>query len=269
MINIVKISKILDDIEDCVLRNKRFSLIRFNDGGLKVMDGILSGDKYTKIVQGRKEGIPQNYFGELLSGWAKCANEANYIDSPEHYFSTKSMSNRGKTDDRKWELLSRWKELYTETGININRDFCSPEAGLLLFLLNYEHNLLDLIRNMNVCCITNFYEIERLLSDYVSKVDVKVIPSFFGNHYDVSFETIMNEIKEEATNYDLWLIGAGELGRLYTGEIKRYGGRAVDIGKIFDSWIMKKLDKRLSMFANYNVSEHRLLFKFNGDCSEI
>jgi hypothetical protein len=49
-------------------------------------------------------------------------------------------------------------------------------------------------------------------------------------------------------DYDIWLIAAGELGRIYTGLIKHLGGRALDIGFVADYWCNCDYHPRLRRF---------------------
>jgi len=259
---IIKSSEIVTKIEEAVNNRTPFSLIRFGDGALKLLRGFLE-DKPFLLQHNRQEGIPLDFFDELVKMWAEYANEADFIDCHQDYFDD-NLVTRDRTSGGVWELMRNWESWYKRIGINTDRDFCSPEAGILFFVENAKKNLMNILSKSSICCITNFYEAEKILSPFVKNVSIKLIPGFHGNHYDVSYKTIMREIKEEANSYDLWLIGAGELGRLYTGEIKRCGGRAIDIGKVFDAWVTGKLDKRLRKMVSF--SKHRLLFEL-GDSS--
>uniref|UniRef100_A0A6M3KJ71 Putative methyltransferase n=1 Tax=viral metagenome TaxID=1070528 RepID=A0A6M3KJ71_9ZZZZ len=265
MERIATVSQILDDIEHSINNELPFSLVRFGDGGLKVFEGYLNHKEL--YTQHRQEGIPLEFFGELTDGWVRCANEANYVDSPIVYFKDEIFIKRNKTSAGTKDLMSRWNEIHEKVGIT-NKNYCNPEIGHMLFAKNCKRNLLDIIHDKSICCITNYFEAEKLLSKYVGKVTFKIIPGFFGNHYNVCFNSIMDEIKEEATKYDLWLIGAGELGRLYTGEIKRCGGRTIDIGKVFDAWVRRKLDKRMLLIATL-CEDHKLLFVIGNESENI
>jgi len=258
-VEITPISEIIFDIEKAINEKLSFSLMRFCDGFLKIGNDLKSGTNRVLFAQHRKEGIPLNFFDELMKEWAKVANEADYIDAPIHYVLSGLMSRRlEKASSTLRSLIGRWDEIYSHFGIDLNRKFCSPEAGFLSFISG-EKNLLDLVKDRNICCLTNFYNIDRKLKLYANSVSIKHIPSFYGNHYDVCFESIMSEIKREACDYHLWLVGAGELGRVYTGEIKRCGGVAVDIGKVFDAWTYRRVDPRLKSIIKFN-SKNELLF---------
>jgi hypothetical protein len=255
---IIEPEVIVNEIEEAIKNNSSFSLIRFGDGGLKIIKGISEGE----IMYGpwRKEGIPMNFFTKMLDLWAKIANEADYIDSPLIYFEDELHRRRDKTSRGTWDLMSEWQVLYEKIGINLKRSFCSPEIGHLLFCEDFDRNLVDIIKDKKICYITSFFEAEKILFDYVKKIDIKLIPWFSGNHYKVCFETTVEEIKREACEYDLWFVSAGELGRIYTGQIKEAGGRAVDLGKVIDAWVTKKLDNRVRRIVKFSQN-HPLLFK--------
>jgi hypothetical protein len=76
------------------------------------------------------------------------------------------------------------------------------------------------------------------------------------NQYKV-FQDVLNKIKSDARKYDLWLVAAGELGRIYPGIIKFNGGRAFDIGSTVDYWVTKRIPDRLKLFIeqddNFNL----------------
>jgi len=257
MSSIKRIEDIIDHVVIAVSNKLPFSLIRFGDGGLKIMHNYLNGNvKYHNSW--RQEGIPMDYFNTLIRQWVLAANEADYIDSHAVYFEDDLHSKRHKTSQLVWDLMANWKETYDRIGINTDRVYCSSEAGSLLFLDKYKTDLVTLLEGCKVCCITNFYEIESILGKYFD-VTVKLIPGFFGNHFDVCFKSIIEEIRLEANKYDIWLLGAGELGRIYSGEIRRCGGRCLDLGKTFNIWVNRKMDKRLSRMLTLS-DKHELLF---------
>ena len=54
-------------------------------------------------------------------------------------------------------------------------------------------------------------------------------------HYPDVFHKTIADIQVEGPHH-LFLIGAGFLGKVYCGEVKRKGGFALDIGSVFDYW---------------------------------
>jgi hypothetical protein len=262
--NIISISDIVDNIEDSLKYNKPFSLIRFGDGGLKLIDRYYNDKSLESISD--KEGIPLWFFDELISGWRKYANEANYIDSPLFYLDENSIFHRRhKVSSDTKNLMREWESVYELIGFE-NKNICNSEIGFMMFAENAKKNIIDLIGFHDVCCITNFHEIRNILLPYVDGVTIKIIPEFYGDFYNVCYESLVTEIKREAKEYSLWLVGAGELGRLFTGLIKEHGGRAIDIGKVFDVWVNRKVNRRMRNILRLSKN-HRLAFTI-GDSSE-
>lgn len=66
----------------------------------------------------------------------------------------------------------------------------------------------------------------------------------------------MDIIKEKSSQYDLFLIGAGLLARVYCGEVKRNGGRVFDSGRLFDFWSGKRdIRGRSKWFLKMNTNK--------------
>ena len=254
---ITSAKKIINDLDEAIKNKLPFSLIRFGDGGLKLIDKYLNNGDMFPIS--RKEGIPLSFFDKLIEEWVATANEANYIDSPEVYINNKLFSKRKITKSTKM-LMDDWRILYKKIGFT-NENYCNPEIGYLLLDDSLNKNLIDVIKNKSVCCITNFYEVGKVLKPYVKSIDVKLIPGFFGNHYSVSFGSTMCDISNEANKYDIWLLAAGELGRVYSGYIKRCGGRALDLGKVIDVWANGKINGRIREIIEFSERD-KLLFTF-------
>jgi hypothetical protein len=261
--NVASLSDIVKDIEYSVNNSKPFSLIRFGDGGLKLIERYYEGRSLKSISD--KEGIPLDFFDDLIAGWRKYANEANYIDSPLFYMGDDIFSKRNKVSTKTKHLMERWEEIYGKIGFT-NINICNSEIGFMLFTENGKSNIIDLLGYHDVCCITNFGEVEKILLPYVDGVTLKLIPGFYGNFYNARYKSLVAEIKAEATKHKIWLVGAGELGRLLTGLIKEYGGIAIDIGKVFDVWVNRKINKRMRNILRLSKN-HRLMFTI-GDPNE-
>jgi hypothetical protein len=121
-------------------------------------------------------------------------------------------------------------------------------------------NLIDIIKNKKVRSITDHTAVNTFLSKVCDSSILK-ISGWFQNQFINNFRSVTKEIKRDAKKYDLWLVGAGELGRVYTGLIKKHGGRAVDIGSVFDCWITDNLPIRLQGYVR-RLSSTSLKFQF-------
>ncbi len=130
-IKLVSASEVILKFKKSVEERNPFSLIRFGDGGLKVIKAYLNRKKL--LATSRKEGIPHDFFGELVRQWVIMANDADYIDSCDFYFKDAFHKKRAHTSRGTKRMMYDWKALFKKVGININREFCSPEMGLLFF----------------------------------------------------------------------------------------------------------------------------------------
>ena len=83
-----------------------------------------------------------------------------------------------------------------------------------------------------------------------------------------SRELLIEKIDSCATKYDLWLIAAGELGRIYPGLIKFKGGRAFDIGSLIDFWCGDGIPSRLKAYLTTTI-HHPLKFSFTPSGKEF
>jgi hypothetical protein len=252
-VKIYSVNSILRELQYCILYKRPFSHIRFGDGGLKYIQSVLKNDSELLDIIVEKEGLPQEKTMEILKLWVYYANKANFIDSPEVYFNgtfwprvrTLRKGIRKKTEI----LLKLWKDVYDSIGI-VNYRYCNPESHYL-FIIEIDRkklNLFQVMRNRKICIICARPEVKQRLEEWGFDVDVWTIVGHYENHYENSFRSTINFIKHNANSYDLWLVAAGELGRIYSGYIKECGGRTLDMGFVIDFWCGDPLKRRLCPF---------------------
>ncbi len=248
---IYKIKDILTDLENCIEYKKPFNLIRYGDGGIKFLHSVLVNDREQLNIIVKKEGLPSHQIIEIFEMWGYYARNANYIDTPEVYFTGDfwpRIKKVGKPINADTELKMRdWYKLYDDSEFD-NKNYCNPESNYLMMLRmpHKQKNLLDLMKDKKICIITVFPGIVQPLEEY--NVDVIKIVGHWQNQYQNSFKQVIELIKNSANSYDIWLVAGGELGRIYTGMIKECGGRAVDTGFIAEFWQGEPLHPRLSHF---------------------
>jgi hypothetical protein len=252
---IYKIDEILSKLKNCIDYKLPFSHIRFGDGGIKLLHALHYNDFSQILGISKREGIPLDKITYVCELWGYYARRADFIDTPEVYYNGEFWPRLRSMDkqisDKTLERLLMWPELYYNFEFD-NNNFCNPESNYLMVLKNNNFNLLDLIKDKKVCLITAKPHVRSNFRKYGFDVDIVTIVSHYQNHYEKSFIETVNYIKSCSKDYDLWLIAAGELGRLYTGIIKENGGRAVDIGFIAEFWTGLNLHPRLRLFMERN-----------------
>ena len=253
---IYKIEDILNKLENCIEYNLPFSHIRFGDGGIKYIHSLLYNDleQLGTIVQ--KEGLPRHNLVEILELWGYYARQADFIDTPEVYYNGEfwpRIKKPGKpinkeTDDK----MRAWRDLYDRAEFD-NENYCNPESNCLMVIdIPGKKNLLDIMKDRKVCCITAKPEIKTLIPD----LTIVEIVGQWQNQYVNSFKEVVDIIKHTANQYDFWLVAAGELGRIYSGLIKEYGGRCLDIGFVIEYWLTGYIHPRFHLFINRSLNNN-------------
>lgn len=252
---IYSVQEILNVLNACIIYKKPFSLIRFGDGGLKLIHSVLTkNDKNLELIL-EKEGLPKKDVKKIIRLWSKYANQANFIDSAQVYFDGRfwpriKNTNRKPISIKTYELLAGWKRLYKAIGIT-NENYCNPEFNYLCMVKNKNLiNLYDVIKDKKVAFITACPKAVEFLNTKRLDVDLFQIVKQYENHYGKSFHRIIKKIKNKACDYDIWLVSAGELGRIYSGVIKELGGRAVDMGFMAELWAGADLHPRLRRYIS-------------------
>lgn len=266
-----KIRNIMCHLDSCIRERSPFSLIRFGDGGVKAIHAYLFNDAQQLRFISKKEGIPLNKFDMLIEGWAKAATYSDYIDSQEMYFDGRfwprlRKPSKGMTIKTK-ERMHQWDDLYGRVEFE-NYNYCNPESNYLSVLrVDGWPNILDIMKGRKICIITAKPNVKSVLSLRNYDIDIIEIVGHFQNQYKNSYENVMKYIEQNANSYDLWLCAAGELGRLYSGEIRRRGGRCFDIGFIIEFWMGGMIHPRLNPFMVRSLNNPlELKLTNNGKC---
>jgi len=253
---IYQVKDILDKLENAIEYKLPFSHIRFGDGGLKFIHGMINGEVGELQRISAMEGLPYKQLDEILLLWGRSARAADFIDTPEVYFNGKfwnRVRSYNKIMTRKTETKMReWKFYYDNAEFD-NENYCNPESNYLMIVRqDGRKNLLDILKKRKICIITVFSELRNLL--YPLDVDVVQIVPKYKKQFDKSFKYVIDKIKNQVRDYDIWLIAAGELGRVYSGMIKECGGRAIDIGYVAEVWLNRDIHERLKPFLNCSLS---------------
>jgi hypothetical protein len=253
---IYKTNEILGKLDNCIKYKIPFSHIRFGDGGIKFLHSILFNDSDQLDIIVKKEGLPKSKMVEIFELWGYYARRADFIDTPEVYFSDEFW-NRMRTSKKSIthktkEKLEMWRTLYSNAEFD-NENYCNPESNYLMVIKNgVTKNLLDIMNKRKIAIITAKPEVKSKLHNY--DVDIIKIVGHFEDQYKNSFKKVAKFIGATASKYDLWLVAAGELGRLYSGMIKENGGRCVDVGFVIEYWVGERLHPRLQVFMDRSIN---------------
>jgi len=256
---IYTVNEILAKLKNCIEYKLPFSHIRFGDGGIKLLHALYYNDLKQLLEISKREGISLEKITYVCELWGYYARRADYIDTPEVYYSgefwPRLRSTTKQISNKTLERLLMWPELYYNFEFD-NNNFCNPESNYLMILKNSKFNLLNLIKDKKVCLITAKPDVRATFSKYGFNIDIVPIVSHYQNHYKTSFAKTVEFIKACSKEYDFWMVAAGELGRLYTGIIKENGGRAVDIGFVVEFWNGSNLHSRLKLFMERNPDNY-------------
>ena len=184
--------------------------------------------------------------------WGYYARHADFIDTPEVYFNDTfwpRIKKLGKQINKETKIkMLEWETLYHSAEFD-NDNYCNPESNYLMILRRAgRKNLLDLMEGRRICLITAKPEVRWQLHEY--NIDIVDIVGHYENQYKYSFKKVVDIIKNTAREYDFWMVAAGELGRLYSGIIKKEGGRTVDIGFVAEFWTGERIHPRLTAFMD-------------------
>lgn len=227
-----KVDSVLNDVKFHLDEKKPFSLVRVGDGDLKLLTGIHKGRINKQKF--RRSGIPDKDADKLIQIYRDGCNTANYTSSFEHYL-TDRMWNR-KFSKGTSSKVQEWKKIYKNIGI-INKNFCSPEIGFLMFVKDIENNLFNLLTNRKVCLITCYKQLGKIFQKTDLDVSVFTIPAIGRGHYNV-YGTRIQQLEEfvRSKRHDIYLVSAGALGKGYSRHIKGAGGISIDIGQVAAFW---------------------------------
>jgi len=257
--------QILQDIQRHLKKEKGFSIVRLGDGDLKLIRSLFRKEYSAKLKQ---QGIPNDpkVFKKILEMYSVAMNAANYISSFDVYFHENSPFYWPRNWNNKIKVVKKWKKVYEKLNVH-NDSYCNPDISFFLFLESEEGSLFDLLRDRKICLVTPFEQAKPLLEKFGFDVDLVLVPPRNGNHY-THFNLIMEKIKRKK-DCNVFLVGAGALGRAYSHLVKQMGKVAIDIGQVFDIWVSKKrmvprLQTLLKMNSNLTFSLTKKGKEFQG-----
>ncbi len=267
MMKVYNTLEVLQKLEDSINAKIPFSLVRFGDGGIKLIHAYFynDNDQLDQII--KKEGIPRDKIKSLIDLWAISATTADFVDTPYVYFSDEfwpRVRGHKSMSKRTIERLKMWRRIYRIANFDV-KNYCNPEVNFLSCLNIFENKgFPDILKDKKICIITSRSDLKKVLSSYTTYIDIVNIPGFTYNQYEV-FHRVLNKIKLDSKKYDLWLVAAGELGRIYTGIIKFHGGISFDIGSVVDFWATGEIPVRLSPYVEIDQNHLKIKLTEEGE----
>lgn len=240
---IYNLDYILNDIDQKILNKDTFSIVRLGDGDIKLLKSIIYNTCNIKKFQ--QQGIPITEKEWITSIYKNSCTNANYISSFDVYDGIQCW----RRIPRVQKKILQWKKVYQDVGIT-NENYCNPEIGFFLFLEN-RRNLFSVIEQRKICIVTCFSSVKSKLNNLGYNAQHILIPGRNSNHFS-QYKKNIKYFKKYATKFDLFLVGAGSLGRGYSDCIKKSGGVSIDIGQVFDVWNNEILPPRVRPYLNYN-----------------
>jgi hypothetical protein len=246
---------ILNDIEVSINNKKPFSIARLGDGDLKLLMAAVRG----KAIPWKfhQQGIPLSETTWICNLYKESCNNANYVSSFDMYFDN-TMWKRPLSKGMRRKMIL-WKDVYKRVGI-VNHNYCSPEIGFLFFL-NEQRNLFSILKGKKICLITCFSNVAGKLTGLGYNICSILVPGRNEKHYS-SYNKNVQIIANVTKEFDVFLVGAGSLGRGYSNYIKKNGGVAIDIGQVFDCWEGFGLPKRVKRFL---IKRKNMTFDLNSN----
>jgi len=140
-----------------------------------------------------------------------------------------------------WRILSSFELVLN--ALNTDKDFCTKDIHYDMVLTGMIYRILNEVSEVSI--ISSQPVAEYLEKLFKIKVHQYVVPTRAidnetlesTKHYPNAFKEISAQLENNNIEGQLFLVGAGPLGKVYCKKIKEQGGVALDIGAIFDSWI--------------------------------
>lgn len=257
---------ILKELNKSIVNKTPFSSIRLGDACGVVMGMVLENSEFFKFVDDKRGynkfrskvvskrlNFEDDGLEKVCKRLVEYCNEANFIDCIVKY-----DRYRTSKDGFAMEMIKKWRGVYKILGIKNERYMDSVVNHLCL--MEHEYNLVDVMKGRRVFFINNVAKrISKRFEPICKKVGAFDVQRRPKKQYD-QLKKVRNLLKREVKNYDLFLIGAGMVGKIYCGHIKRCGGVAFDVGRVFKLWNgsnFRPFPLQQLIEANHNFTMYR------------
>lgn len=231
------------------------SLVRCGDGEKIVLDGFRNPGKFNAVLKRQLGFSPAIEEAEAIrANLIEAINNCDILGVPRH----KNLDN----------LSGDWQDV--EKTINI---YCNPPAKRCSLDIHYdflEGGYFDkLIPNQEHLAYISCRELDKGFrkmgvkypSIYAIAPEAKFTTYIGPPHYPDQFNKVERWMDKVGAENKLLLVGAGFIGKIYCNWWRDRGGKAFDIGSVFDEWagmVTRGPDRGLD---NFNPSKYYI----NGD----
>lgn len=264
MQHIYSTQEILKDLNQHIVKQESWSLVRLGDAGTGIVSAFRAPDVVDrgkwKMPRGLKKAnlilgqltIPMIDREKIIDRVIVSLCNSNYMDHYDSFIGLPTQKGVGVLGEKQ-------DEIYSVAGINNGENFCSPFVHYFS-IVDGEYNLFNIMKGRRIFCITSQ---NRVIKKLERTSGAETIHSYRiprrgrkAQHYINHFDKVCSIIKNRAKKYDLFLIGAGLLAVVYAGFVKENGGRAFDCGRLFDFWSgVRNIDSRPKRFIQYDSSK--------------
>ena len=141
-----------------------------------------------------------------------------------------------------WRILSSF-ELVVHALSTDKIGYCTKDIHYDLVLSGYLYRLLDKVSQISIITsqpvrsyLEQLFDLD--VTEYsIPSRSIDSDSTSTTSHYSTRFHQLQEELASKDLRGQLFLIGAGPLGKVYCESVKKQGGVAIDIGAVFDSWI--------------------------------
>lgn len=198
----------------------------------EIRDSILTSMESADIV-----GIPNlDIFDNMVAFMQRYAN-----GSIEKLPYIKRRYNKSIDCNSAWRIISSFELVIN--ALSSDAVFCTKDIHYDLLLSGGLYRLMN--RAEKICVITS-----QPVAGYIEQIFGKAVRQYSvpqraidndnlndTRHYPYVYNDILTSLQGSDLTGELFLVGAGPLGKAYCQKIKERGGMAIDIGAVFDSWM--------------------------------
>ena len=248
----------IDDILSLLQGTTPVSIVRCGDGEKIVLDGFKSYGNFNAVLK-RQLGFspPISHAEEIRLNLIKAINGCDIIGVPRH----KNLDSLGNN----WSQVEQTIKIYCDApekkcSLDIHYDFLTAGYFDKLLMNMKELNYIS-CRDLEFAFqkrynikVANRYEIapEAKFTSYEGKP-----------HYPDQFNKVERWMDKVGADGKILLVGAGFIGKIYCNWWRDRGGRAFDIGSIFDEWAGRVTRGPERELDKEDLSQHYLLKEYN------